>query len=818
MKNRNSAAVLASVSLAVLAMPSMVHAQATDNTTGPANTQTPVFGEIIVTAQRRSTNLERTPVAVSVISSDTLAKAAISTQSDLQTAVPGLLVRQTTNSNDLNYAIRGQSLDAFSNTRPGVLPYFNEVQIGGGASGSFYDLESVQVLKGPQGTLFGRSATGGAVLFTSAKPSNDLGGYVSAAAGSYSTFKGEGAINVPLIPGALLARLSGFAQTNDGYQYDLYQQRTLGNADRYGGRLSVEARIGDKLKNNVVVDYYSAKGRSVIGVLSSLNPNAPLPVTSLYSNATFPAGSGPLTGTVISDFIVSQLLQAQGVPAATAAALSAGNYAAYIARRNSPYVPVGGLAAALAAQNARGPYQVATDVPNTFSTDNLIITNSTTYDLGGETQLKNIFGYTKLRQKISQDSDGTAFGIASSGPTSSTGISTTTEQVSDELQILGKGLGGNLQYVAGLYYQHERALTDQDSFFLDIALGGFSQKNLSQRDNTTFAIYAQGTYDLSGITSISGLGATVGLRYTNEKVENTTLPGDVAFGLAAANPTVFSNHQTRTFKNLGWTLGLQEQLNSSTLLYVSSRRSFKNGGYNGLVAPKIGLGDVGGNGYNTETVTDIELGAKYQGLLSGIPFRLNGDFYYNWIKDNQRTAFVSANGNPAAITVNVPAAEVYGFEIDGQFNPVPWLRIGGSANYTMGQFTKNSVNVLTVVEAFQTYPDAPHWSGVAYAEVTAPLSNRIEATFHGDVFGVSKTFFGPTENLNPGTFNDGYALVNFRIDVEDKQSGWRLSANLKNAFDKTSYVGGFPVGQIVGTNDRIPGAPRTFLFEARHTF
>ena len=856
MKNRYRSVALAGVSVAVLALPLAAQAQTADGAAGPAQLQpqvqgggnlgvsypadsqaqtegkgqsrsdngapgsarTPALDEIIVTAQRRSTKLERTPVSVAVISADTLAKAAISTQADLQTAVPGLLVRQTTNSNDLNYAIRGQSLDAFSSTRPGVLPYFNEVQLGGGASGSFYDLDSVQVLKGPQGTLFGRSATGGAVLFTSAKPTNEFGGYVSAAAGSYNTYKGEGAINVPLVPDTLLARLSGFAQSNSGYQYDLYQRRTLGDSDRYGGRLSVEARIGSKLKNNLVVDYYHAKGRSITGVISSINPSAPLPVTSLYSNATFPAGSGPLTGTVISDFIVSQLLQAQGVPPAVANALTAGNYAAYIAARNSPYVPAGGLAAALAAQNARGPYQVAIDTPDNFKTRNLIVTNSTVYDLADDTQLKNIFGYTKLHQGISQDTDGTAFGIASSGLSPDSQIRTTTKQVSDELQIIGKAAGGDLQYVAGLYYQHESALTNQDSFFLDIALGGIVQKNLSRRDNTTYAAYAQGTYDLSGITDIKGLGATLGLRYTDEKVENTTLPGDIAYGLAAANPNVFSNHQSRKFKNVGWTLGLQDQLDPNTLIYVASRRSFKDGGYNGLVAPKIGFGDVGGNGYQTETVTDVELGAKFQGLVSGAPVRLNAAAYYNWIKNNQRTAFVSANGTPAAITVNVPQAEVYGFEADGQINPVSWLRFGGSINYTIGRFTKNSVNVLAVVEQFTTYPDTPHWSGDIFADISAPISDRFKANLHGDVFGISKTYFGPTEDLNPGTFNVGYKLVNLRLDLEDKRSGWRLSANVKNVLNKIYYVGGFPVGQIVGTNTRIPGAPRTFLVEVRHNF
>jgi iron complex outermembrane receptor protein len=168
-------------------------------------------GEIIVTAQRRAEALERTPVAISVVSGDALAKRAIVTEADLQAASPGLIIRAGYNSNQLNYALRGQSLDAFSDTRPGVLPYFNEIQLDGvgGGSSAFYDLQSVQVLKGPQGTLFGRNSTGGAVLFTSVKPDENFGGYFSGRVGNYKSYQLEGALNVPLAGDRVLARVAG---------------------------------------------------------------------------------------------------------------------------------------------------------------------------------------------------------------------------------------------------------------------------------------------------------------------------------------------------------------------------------------------------------------------------------------------------------------------------------------------------------------------------------------------------------------------------------------------------------------------------------
>ena len=104
---------------------------------------------------------DASPVAISAVSADSLARQAIVTESDLQNSVPGLSVKASQGSNQLNYSLRGQTVDAFTSSRPSVLPYVNEVQVGGSGSTAFYDLQSVQVLKGPQGTLFGRNSTGG---------------------------------------------------------------------------------------------------------------------------------------------------------------------------------------------------------------------------------------------------------------------------------------------------------------------------------------------------------------------------------------------------------------------------------------------------------------------------------------------------------------------------------------------------------------------------------------------------------------------------------------------------------------------------------
>lgn len=155
-------------------------------------------GEIIVTARRRAENIEKVPIAISVISGDDIVKRAIFNENDLQSAVPGLVIRQNGGNNAFNYVIRGQSVDTFTNSPPSVLPYVNEVQIVTHSASTFYDMGGIQVLKGPQGTLFGRNATGGAVLYATAPAVDTLSGYIDGRYGSFDQRNLQGAINVPL--------------------------------------------------------------------------------------------------------------------------------------------------------------------------------------------------------------------------------------------------------------------------------------------------------------------------------------------------------------------------------------------------------------------------------------------------------------------------------------------------------------------------------------------------------------------------------------------------------------------------------------------
>lgn len=737
--------------------------------------------EIIVTAQRRSETLERTPVAVSVVTAQSLAERAITTETDLQSAVPGLTVKTGQNENQLNFSLRGQSVDPFSSSRPSVLPYFNEVQVGGVGGTALYDLASVQVLKGPQGTLFGRNSTGGAVLYSSQKPRDDFGGYVTGRVGNFNAWLLEGALNLPLVTDTVLLRVAGQIQRRDGFQQNLYRDERLGEIRRENVRVSLTLKPVEGLSNELVVDYGHSNGNSLTSVVYNVLPlGAPafVPFNFLFSPAVDSA-FGP------------------------------GTWAAYLAAH--PKADPAGLIAFAAKQKARGPYVVNVDSPNYYRQNKLIVSNVTALALGNNATIKNIIGYVRSRFRGAGEFDGSPYGGDANGPDGRGGL---IEQFSEELQILGN-LGGRLDYVAGGYYSHETDETRSTSVIFDLAPVSppIVQINNGKFTNETYAGYAQGTYDLG----LGGVKLTAGGRYSVEKTRFVRAADDT---YVTSPLPAYDFNQRATFKKFSWTVGIEDQVSSDLLLYAKSRRSFRSGGFNYFAPPTVGFGNVSGGAYRPEVATDVELGAKYRGNLGTVPVRLNLAGYTMWVKDIQRAFYAQIFGNLASITVNVPRAKISGVELDGAIEPTNWLTLGGSLNYTNARFTSNAVNVVGNPQArFDTYPDTPEWSGAAYVNIKAPVTETLTANFRADIYAQTFTYFSSTaKSLTPGARIPGYGLVNLRAGFGDKDGRWSLAVVGKNVFDKVYYSGGVGFANIFTLNTAVPGDRRTVMAEARFSF
>jgi iron complex outermembrane receptor protein len=766
---------------------------------GPATAQVAATSaneleEVIVTAQRRSESLERVPVTVTALNGPELEKLQIDSESSLQIAVPGLIVRAGRSSDVLNYSIRGETVDPISDMRPGVLPYVNEIQVGGtGGSSAIYDLKSIQVLKGPQGTLFGRNSPGGAVLITTNDPTNEFGGYLTERLGTYNTRYFEGAINVPIVQDKVLFRLAGISQDRDGIQTNQYDGKPLGVLDRKGARATLLITPTDQLKNETVVDYLHSGGSPVSGVLYSLDPKGAVPSIALTNAATMDA--------VISAFA--------GVPG-----IGNGSAAAYFAAH--PNLDKGGLASFIQTQQALGPYKPNVDSITEYKANNVIVSNLTTFRINDDLQIKNIFGRVKLINRLWSDIDGSPYGIDGEDPSGKIDF---TDQTSDEVQILGNAFDKKLAYTAGYFYSDEWTQDYTSSTLFNFPVLAGVQINTRTIRNFTDAIYGQGTYALDSATGISGLSATAGVRLARERVSIQILPGDVSYKDPANVQATYQPYQTKVYQNASTTFGVQEQLNQNTLVYVASRSSPRNGGYNGFVKPKPGLFSDGGNGYTTERVTDIEVGIKFQGDIAGLPARLNLAAYNMWVKEAQRGTFAVIGGAPAALTVNIPKGLVSGFEFDGQINPANWLSVGSALSYTDARYTSDLVSVLgTTPIHFGTYPDAPKWTGSVFGEASYPIRDTLALSFRTDIYGETSDWFTGTGNIDPGAKLPSYALTNFRLALENKKSGWTISANLKNAFNRVYYIGGEALGSLFQVDTATPGDPRIFTLEGRYNF
>lgn len=793
-----------------------VHAQDanTAQVAAPAAAQTG-YGEIVVTAQRRAEALSKTPVSVQVVSSDALEKAQVRTQDDLRAVAPGLSIRAGVDSNELNFAVRGQSKDPLSDTEPGVLPYFNEVPVGGGKIGAsaYYDLASVQLLKGPQGTLFGRSATGGAVLYTTMKPQKEFGGNIGGSIGDYALHSVDGAINVPIVGDSVLFRVAGIFRERHGFQTNIFPGgHREGDTQRWGVRPSLTLDAGP-IHNELVVDYLNTQGASLNPVITGLLPftgtGAPfVPATLLYGGVNDPTARAIGIGT-ISAFLGG------AVPTSQIAAY----YDAYFAP-GTGHNP-GGLTQELIDQRARGPFVINSDGRLFYKQDSTTVTNITSLALGENTSLRNIFGFVRTVWSSAYNSDGTPFGLGNHYLHRILNLGDVPGQngehyreVSEELQLQGTTLASRLKYTTGLYFSDENRRFHNIQPFFDILLGGQVQTNSYVLKERSYAAYGQGTYALND----SGLAVTAGLRYTITEVGKVLLPDDSFAVAAPVAPPGYSYDQKSRYKRLSYQFGVQDQVNSNLLLYAVTRRAYKPGGYNGTVSPKVGSAAVAGDNFLGEKVSDVEIGAKFQGLVGQMPARLTIAGFHYWTQNSQRLAFTLANGNPSSLTVNVPKAHTNGVEVEGQISPMPWLSIGGVFNYIDAKFSATPVLVNGDSQIYDQVPDTPKVTASAYADITFPITPAMSVLLHGDVYHQSTSYITARSAANDGATISPYEIANFRVGVQGADERWSLTANLKNAFNKVYYTGGLATGEIFQINVLVPGEPRTFSVDARFKF
>ncbi|TCM15013.1 iron complex outermembrane receptor protein [Novosphingobium sp. PhB165] len=749
-------------------------------------------GDIVVTARRRDESLSTVPAAITALSGSDLVERGVRTDSDLQRVAPGLTIRQTQGNNSLTYSIRGQTADTFSGSPSAVIAYLNEVPLTINSASSFYDLANVQVLKGPQGTLFGRNATGGAVLYNTAKPTDKLEASLRGRVGNLDTWEGEGMLNVPLLEDKILLRGAFDLLHKNGYIRNLLNDERLGDIRRESGRGTLTIKPTDTISNTTMLQYTNTRGTNTgasytYSVYSCGQTNNGFALT---------CGAGSLFGPSLD------------------AIAGPGAWNAYLAAHPDAYAP--GLIDYVNEQRRIGPYKTRHPGGASHHGEDWFVTNTTEFELSDSAKLRNIFGWSDSKTRSEQPQLGAPFVtiLTANAPAGEFGNQLKVRSVSDELQLVGDTLDSRLDYIVGYYMQRQRSDTLWPQTYFDVSPiipPSYVTNNFRIR-NKTDAVYGQVSYEV-----VTDLKLTGGLRYTWERVSIAQLPG--------ATYTYGAPDQHKTFSDPSWEVGLEYKVTSDWFAYLKTRGSFRSGGFNGAAPPVNATATDGGNLFNSEHTQDIEGGLKFAGQVMGRPANFASAVFIQWVQDVQRVEFPDPDGPGGlasiAVTANVPSQRIWGFEAQGNIRPAEWLELGGSAAYTNATFTDGHIELFGTPYSYGPVGDTPKFSGTAYAQVFMPVAEDAgQVSLRGDLYGQTAQYFSnAADSIAPGTKLPGYVLVNARLDWNGIM-GSDFSAALfaKNLTDKAYFVGGMTLAAALGHNAAAVGEPRTYGLEISYKF
>jgi iron complex outermembrane receptor protein len=776
--------------------------------------------DIVVIARRREEASQDVPMAINAVSGAQLEQKSVHSVEDLRTLAPGVNIGGQRR-DEAQFFIRGQGPGVITTGQrnfTSVATYFAEVPATLAGAGQLFDLESVQVLKGPQGTLFGRNTTGGAVLFQPSRPSSENSGYAKASYGNYNYTDLEGVVNLANGADTFAVRLVGVVSRRDGYTRSVTTGQKLDERDVEGLRLSVLVKPSARLENLTIVDYRAKDGASGSSVLRAVLPTA---VAGTINNPAFaplingfaPAvGPGPLGltraeiantvlqigGTVSTSclFVALPGCPAGGAAGALLAARASGGF--------TLVAPTTVLNATLAAQQARGPRRNQAPLPMRSKALDYGITNKTTFDISDNITLKNIVAYRVSRRNEAADYDGTALNFADVRYVTDQDWGTGTEQFTEEFQVQGRAPEANLNYILGLYHEHSKP-----GFLQEVSgytLGNFSSRRFTNRD-TSDAVFGHLEWNPTTLVGLSGgirqtwdkrmasLGLYNAAGACTQSDPQATQPSPVYSGPAVTLCPITYN---TNFKGLTYDATLSIRPMDAVLVYGSYRRGFKSGGIN-LPAP------AGLEFFKPEKVDSFEVGAKADWNF-GVPVRTNVALFYDKYDDIQIQQSIVFNGIATTIVPPNVKAINKGVEFEATVIPVRGFTLSGFGSYLNARPT---VSIPNVVIDGRQLSGQPVWKyGVSGAlKLPIPESSG-DLNLFGDWSWQSSTHSTAVPGLVDS--NPSYGILNARLEWRNvMQSRVDLAVFGTNLTDKVYVLGGYPIAQL-GFDSAVYGEPRMY--------
>lgn len=788
--------LLSCASLIAAALPTGLLAQTADETGESA--------EIIVTAQKRAENIQDVPIAVSAFTADMIEKQNLDDALDLQLLVPNLLIV----GND-RPTLRGIGNNAISSTADnGTGTLVNFAPLGFRPQDEFFDIERVEVLRGPQGTLYGRNTTGGTINVLTRKPEADFGGYVTAQYGNFDTRRIHGAINVP-IDEVVQFRLAGFYLKRDGYTRNIGTGTDVDGRDQYSWRASLRVNFTPDTRLDIMYN------RSSENSTRSRENKRLCKATPVFGCSPNELGfDSPDT----SGVLFQTLLNATNL----------------FALGGGLFTP--GTSIYTGAQNPTDLRTIASDYDASFVGRQTNMTAELTHTEGPITLL-SLTAFSQGRSEARTDFDNAVLPFRFSVPVTynldrDTRITTNQLRATDSFVASGRSyyqefraasdFSGPLDFTLGVNYLDSKGDASFQIYHPGLELfarllRGFPQEawafNGDTRDARTksFAAFGELYYNLSDATKV-----TVGVRYTDDKKSvrgRTVVP--FAGNLAGALPpfgALSGEYDAFTGRAV-----IDHQLSDDNLIYASFARGFKGGGLNPA-------GSVEAT-FAPEFVNAFELGSKNR--FDAADLQANFSLFYYDYKNLQ----LGQRRSTSVQTINTDAT-IWGLESEFLWTPAPGLMFNANASYldtrldglAPGQETSdpanpaqwNGVGLPTKTPEVRLtlkgneLPYAPKFKVAVGGQYTADLGDSGWAvTVRGDYSWQSRYF---AREFN--TANDRikpWSVANALLRVSNSGETLSVEAYVKNILNKDNITNSIIESDLIGSyrNARIL-EPRTY--------
>lgn len=777
MRNTQSTLVPVAVRLAVCAAlfcaaPPVTWAQ--DPQPAPAQEEER-FGEVVVTAQRREQKLQDVGIAVTPLSAEAVRDLNITTATDIVRAVPSLKMNAYSSA-QVVFNIRGVSQNDYGDQQePPVAVYQDDSYSSSINLASFpvFDLARVETLRGPQGTLFGRNATGGAIQFISQKPTREFEGYTDLTVGRFSQFILDGAISGPLSDN-LQARFAFIRNKDDGYMSSIVPGvPDRGGNDHYALRGSLAWQPSEATNVNLITRYMRADKETQAGLYSH-EPACP--------NAL---NQGEFTA-----------------PNQSCAFWATGPGEAGTGFRDDAIIP------------SRGgdPWKTAETTPSYVDRKIFGAQVRVDHDFGGAT-FTSITDYQTSKKFYTEGGDaspvdGVVFFQGSD-----------IDQISQEFR-LGWSVGAH-EMVGGLFYMDvDGDYTGKfaDPFYGYDPLVAFSQKT------TSYAAFLQDEWKFSEQWKLIG-----GLRYWHDaregayfasapEVPGLSVPVTIIFNKNEifANTTdqtgvlVTPTDADATFDDVTARLELDYRPNEDLLWYLSYNRGSKSGGFTFSTGTPYGgteVDFVNGIPFDPETLNAYEIGLK-SNLAGGMATLNISAFYYDY-QDYQAFSQIST-----VQTVTNQDATAQGLEVELNAAPTDGLTLQLGASFMDSKVKDIRLpDQSTIVD--HDLPQAPKMSANALARYEFPLGTG-RASIQGDVQYSDDFCF--TTLCAPVEKEKGYSVANARIGYGAADGRWELAAFVNNLFEEEYRVYAFDSSLFSGVVAGVYGKPRTYGLTATYRF